>query len=91
MCYIVVYHKKVITEDLEKISQTQKIRIKKSIEEKISIHPDIFSKPLRKPLGTYRRARVGDYRIVFKVVRKTIKILAIIHRSKVYKEIQKRL
>ncbi|MEW6007472.1 MAG: hypothetical protein AB1595_04900 [bacterium] len=35
--------------------------------------------------------RVGDYRVIFKIVEKEIWILGIIHRKDVYKNITKRL
>jgi mRNA interferase RelE/StbE len=90
MLYKVVYHGKVVHDDLAKITAENKNRIKKAIETKIAVRPDIFSKPLHRPLGGYRNTRVGDYRIVFRVEGKKVLIFGIIHRSWVYKELEKR-
>jgi mRNA interferase RelE/StbE len=46
---------------------------------------------LRKTLRGYWKLRVGDYRVVFKIVEEAVWILGIIHRKKVYEAIKKRL
>jgi len=39
----------------------------------------------------YKKLRVSDYRVVFKIEGTIIKILAISHRSNVYAKIKKRI
>ena len=52
--------------------------------------PDQYGEPLRKTLKGYWKLRVGDYRIVYKVVKNEIRVLGIIHRKKVYEAVEKR-
>lgn len=88
--YTVEYHELVVSEDIPKISKKEKDRIKKSIEEKLQSHPELFGKPLRNSLKNYRSLRVGDYRIIYRIEKEIIKIFVIQHRSIVYKNTVKR-
>ena len=85
MKFTVVYHEKVVKEDIPKLDRPIKDRIKKAIETKLLAEPEKFGKPLRRSLKGYRKLRVGDYRVVFAIENELIKILAIKHRSEVYK------
>jgi mRNA interferase RelE/StbE len=53
--------------------------------------PEVFGKPLRESLRGCRALRVGDYRAVFQIQQKTIRIIAIVHRSEKYKGMEKRI
>ena len=89
--FAIKYHHLVVKEDIPRLSNAYKRRIKENIERKLAERPEIFGEPLRKSLKGYRKLRVGDYRIIFKVQGKTIYILLIEHRSVVYREINKRI
>jgi mRNA interferase RelE/StbE len=52
--------------------------------------PGKYGHPLRKPLSGYWKLRVGDYRVVYKISRNEIWVLAILHRDKVYRFAAKR-
>lgn len=71
--------------DLEKLSEDIRRRIIKKLQFFSSqVNPIAFSKPLiNLPLATHR-FRVGDYRIAFYIVEKTIYIERIGHRREVY-------
>ena len=86
----IVYHHKVVSDDIPKLSASWKIKIREAIEKKLVTHPDLYGKPLRRSLKGYHKLRVGDYRVIFRIEEKTVKILIIGHRSIVYKEINKR-
>jgi mRNA interferase RelE/StbE len=88
--YDVVYHPAVVSDDLPKISSEWKNKIKRAVEERLATHPDLYGKPLRRSLKGYRKLRVGDYRVVFRIAKNTVKILVIRHRSAVYGEASKR-
>ena len=77
--------------DIPQLNETLKKRIKKAIEERLSISPHQYGEPLRKTLKGYWKLRVGDYRVVYKVERNEILIFAIINRKDVYKKIIKRI
>ena len=61
------------------------------IENKLLIQPQLFGKPLRQTLKGYRSLRVGDYRVVYRIEKKVVKIVAIVHRSSKYRGIEKRI
>ena len=84
--FTIQYEQKVLTEDIPRLSIEVKDRIKKDIERKLTIHPEIYGKPLRKSLKGYRKLRVGDYRIIFRIDEMTVKIFVIQHRAVVYKK-----
>lgn len=85
------YHPDVRDVDIPKLNETLKKRIKKAIEERLSISPHQFGEPLRKTLKGYWKLRVGDYRVVYKVTGNEVWILAIINRKDVYKKTVKRI
>ena len=87
----VVYHHLVISDDIPKLSSVWKKRIRYAIEQRLKTNPDLYGKPLRRSLKGYRKLRVGDYRIIFRIENNTVKILIIQHRSMVYTQAQKRM
>jgi len=86
MNFDILYHKDVLKEDIPKLSKKDKERIRKAIEKKLMKAPETYGKPLRRSLKGYRKLRSGDYRIIFRIERRTVKIFAIKHRSVVYKQ-----
>ena len=83
--YQVRYHPDVAAVDLPKINRDILDRIRRAIERRLLEHPELYSEPLRKTLKTYRKLRVGDYRVVLKVEDRVVTILAICHRRHVYR------
>ena len=88
--YTCAYHPRV-KDDIKHIGKSEKDRVKKAIKEKLTAHPEVFGAPLQRSLKGYRKLRVGDYRVVFKVRGTTVHILAIKHRSVVYEDTKKRV
>ena len=82
--FTVSYHPAVMLEDVPKLSTSVQRRIKQAIEQKLTTFPEQFGKPLRRSLAGYRKLRVGDYRVVFRIEGRTVKIFLIQHRSVVY-------
>ena len=91
MPFSLKYHPDVKTVDLPVIDNKMKQRIKKAIEERLVVSPQDYGQPLRKTLKGYWKLRVGDFRIVFKVVESEIRILGIRNRVDIYLEITGRL
>ena len=85
------YHPDVRDVDIPRLNETLKKRIKRAIEERLSISPHQYGEPLRKTLKGYWKLRVGDYRVVYKVEGNEVWIFAIINRKDVYKKIIKRI
>ncbi|OGW53005.1 MAG: addiction module antitoxin RelB [Nitrospirae bacterium RBG_13_43_8] len=91
MTFALRYHPDVRDVDIPKLNETLKKRIKKAIEERLSISPHQYGGPLRKTLKGYWKLRVGDYRVVYKVDGNEVWIFAIINRKDVYTKIIKRI
>ncbi|MEK9160756.1 MAG: type II toxin-antitoxin system RelE/ParE family toxin [Patescibacteria group bacterium] len=86
----IVYHQKVVKDDIPRLAKSWRERIRDAIEEKLTTSPDFFGKPLRRSLKGYRKLRVGDYRVVFRIQGSKVLILAILHRSVVYQQAEGR-
>jgi mRNA interferase RelE/StbE len=85
------YHPDVRAVDIPLINSKLRRRIKKAIETRLIIAPHQYGEPLRKTLKGYWKLRVGDYRVVFKIVESEVWVLGIIHRKDVYGKIKKRV
>ena len=90
MSFNIEYHKIVVKEDISALPKREKARIKKAIENKLFERPEVFGKPLQYSLKGYRRLRVGDYRVVFRVENDNVIIFCIAHRSSIYKHVTHR-
>lgn len=88
--FTIVYQQEVTQEDIPRIAEVWREKIKSAIEDKLVTHPDVYGKPLRRSLRGYRKLRVGDYRVVFRIEVTKVKIFAIAHRSVVYKIMEQR-
>lgn len=75
-----------IEEKLRKIPKTIRKRIREAIESRLMTAPLDYGKPLLKEWKGYRRLRVGDYRIIYRVIEEKIMvfIIEIDHRKNVY-------
>ena len=85
------YESHVVDEDIPRLSVLHRARIKHAIETKLTVRPQDFGKPLRRSLKGYRKLRVGDHRVIFRIVAQTVKVFAIGHRSVVYTEAERRV
>lgn len=85
------YHPDFKAIDIPQLDAKMKTRIKNAIETRLGTEPERYGSPLRKTLHGYWKLRVGDYRVVFKIVGAEVWILGIIHRRKVYEAVEKRL
>ncbi len=91
MSFDVQYHILVVKKDIPCLSSNWREKIKRAIEEKLTTSPELHGKPLRQSLKGYRKLRVGDWRVIFKIEKVVVKIFIIEHRSVVYKTIEKRI
>jgi len=89
--YTLRYHPKVAEDDVPDIPANLRQRVARAIEMRLTANPDRYGAPLRSSLKGYWKLRVGDYRVVFKVVGSEVWILAILHRKTVYEMVTTRL
>ena len=86
MNFALRYHQQVVDVDIPALPKKEHVRIANAIEEKLTTRPEVFGKPLRRSLKGYRRLRIGDYRVIFRIEKQAVKIFVIGHRSIVYKD-----
>jgi mRNA interferase RelE/StbE len=87
--FIFKYHRSV-KDDLDKLDNYSKSRIKRVMEAKLLIDPINTGELLKGNLKGFRKLKVGDYRIVYKVSEKEIHILGIRHRKDIYSVLENR-
>lgn len=85
------YHPDVKSIDIPLLDGRFKIRIKTAIETRLAIAPHQYGEPLRKTLHGYWKLRVGDYRVVYRIMDNMVLVLGIMHRKKVYEAVDSRL
>jgi len=91
MAYTLVYHPDVRKKDIPALNRNISERISRAIETRLTTDPQRYGEPLRRTLKGYWKLRVGDYRVVFKVVKNEVWIFGIINRREVYERIATRL
>ena len=89
--YYLTYNPLVLRIDLPRLDNPIKTRIQDSIENKLLVSPTIYGLPLHGILKGYWKLRVGDYRVIYSIIKNEIRIFIIGHRSDVYKIIGKRM
>ncbi|MBP9693137.1 MAG: type II toxin-antitoxin system RelE/ParE family toxin [Alphaproteobacteria bacterium] len=87
MTFEIRYLEEVVEEHIPNLPSSAKALIKKVIEDRLTVNPIAFGKPLRYSLKGHRRLRVSDYRIVYRIDDKIVIIIAIMHRKDVYEDI----
>lgn len=88
--FSITYNQIVVDEDIPRLASPWREKIHLVIESRLATEPELYGKPLRRSLKGYRKLRVGDYRVVFRIEDMSVKILAILHRSVVYKVVENR-
>ena len=88
--YSISLHPQVISKDIPQLDAQWKIEIRSAIRTKLTTLPEIYGKPLRQTLKGCRTLRVGDYRVVFKIEKKSVRVIAIQHRREGYARVEKR-
>lgn len=78
------YHPRVKSEDIPRLSSNITARIENSIKNRLMVNPIKYGFYLRGSLRGYRKLRVGDWRIIYIIVDKELRIIAIGNRKDVY-------
>ena len=91
MAYTPAYHPDVAARDLPLIDRRQQGSIETAIRERLLSAPEKFGEPLRRDLAGHRKLRVGDYRVIYRVVGREVWILAIMNRKVAYRRVGPRV
>lgn len=75
------YHPKVKNEDIPRLTSNIAARIENAIRNRLMVNPVKYGFYLRGSLKGYRKLRVGDWRIIYRIVDKEIRIVAIGNRK----------
>ena len=84
MAYRILYHPRVLADDLPSLNHDLRNRIARAIDQRLPTHPSYYGEPLRHRLKGYWKVRVGDYRVVYTLLEHTVLVIAIRHRKNVY-------
>jgi mRNA interferase RelE/StbE len=90
MIFRLLYHP-LVAEDIESLPENIKDRIRNAIEKRLAPDPVRAGRPLKQSLAGHRKMRVGDYRVIYRVLGDAIIVLRIGHRKDVYGKVKQRL
>ncbi len=90
LSYKLLYHPQVKRSDLPEVDRAARDRIRAAIEYRLIHRPEHYSEPLKRTLKPYRKLRVGDYRVIFRVDETAVFILAVLHRKEAYQQARRR-
>ena len=71
MTWDILYHKRV-EDDLDSIGPSAAARIIRTIDKKLTTAPDQYGVPLSYNLKNFWKLRIGDYRVVYKIVEQKV-------------------
>ena len=75
------YHPKVKSEDILRLSSNIAVRIENAIKKRLIVNPIKYGFYLHGSLKGYRKLRVGNWRVIYRIVdNKEIRIIAIGNR-----------
>lgn len=84
MAYRPVYHPDVVEKDLPAINANIADRIVHAIAHRLATHPAYYGEALRHHYKGYWKLRVGDYRVIYKIVGQEVLVYRVGHRRNVY-------
>ena len=92
MSWTIKYHPKV-KKDVKLLGNAKAETVREAICAKLSVDPLSFGEPLQENLASYRKLRVGDVRVVYRVVNHEVMVfvLAIGYRRDIYQTASKRI
>ncbi len=91
MPYALLYHPDIARRDLSAIPLNVQSRIGQALAARLQEAPEKYGQPLHGTLRGYWKLRVGDYRVVFRIVGGEVWILGILHRRQVYQDVLRRV
>lgn len=93
--WTVLIHPLVVSEDLKRFDPPVQRQLVRTLRKRLSADPKAYGEPMRGELAGLWKLRVGDYRVVYRIVEKRIEILVLkigIRRDfEVYRELLHRI
>ena len=86
MSYRITYGEYIDWKSFRRLPASDKKRIRLMIEQKLEREPAVFGKPLRSPLFGVWSLRIGDYRVIYRIIGNIVLIELIGHRATIYSE-----
>lgn len=86
-----LYHPRVLSDDLPRLDPPTRARVKRAIENKLRLSPEQFAKPLAYTRAGLWSLRAGSWRVIFALRGDQLWILRIGHRRDVYRDLERRL
>ena len=77
-------------DDIRRFPANVRERILSAVETRLGKAPDQYGQRLRQSLQGYWKLRVGDYRVVYAIVGREVRVYGVMHRRDVYAEIPRR-
>jgi mRNA interferase RelE/StbE len=74
-------------DDLTTIPRNMAGRILNAIEDRLARDPTRYGERLRQSLRGFWKMRVGDYRVVYEIVRREVRVYGVMNRREVYARI----
>jgi len=84
LAYNIVY-KNSVQRDLKRLSKAEAQRVLNQIEEELSENADTYP-VLKGQFKGLRKYRIGDYRVIYAILKNEVLVLRIGHRKQVYKK-----
>jgi mRNA interferase RelE/StbE len=78
-------------DDIAGIPRNMAARILSAIEDRLSRDPTHYGERLRQSLRGFWKMRVGDYRVVYEIVGREVRVYGVMNRRDVYGRIVQRL
>ena len=79
-----------VEDDFRPIGRSNQLRALRAIEDRLTVHPEQYGKPLGGNLAGLRRIRMGDFRIAYQVKGGKVIVWAVRHRKEIYAELARR-
>ena len=93
--WTVLIHPLVWSEDLKRLDPSVSRQIVQTLRKRLSADPKAYGHPLREEFSGLWRLRVGDYRVVYRIVQDRVEVLILkigIRRDfEVYRQLVERL
>ena len=91
----VLIHPLVLSEDLKRLDPPLQRQIVRALRKRLSIDPKAYGKPLSGEFAGLRKLRVGEYRVIYRIVEQRVEVLVLkigIRRDfEVYRELSHRM